>query len=282
MIRFAPLTPELRARLAQSRSRSLLCNLRRSPGSLDRAVEAALAAGPNIKAVGRAARRIGRDPAVVGVSVRRDGSACEAVVLDRRVAETDFGRFAPRSAELRTFESTALVYRQSTISWRKRRPPVRRTTSVLYVERHAVTRFLERGPLDPRRKTTDAMLRAAFDAISVALIRANLVVEAAYAEQRLDRELAATFPVACPVGGGLWVLESSASDEDSCDAVAVTYIGAAQLTGDQHAFITMCGDGDLASALAAYPEALRRDRIDPATHAARLRQIDAALGLAQA
>jgi hypothetical protein len=44
----------------------------------------------------------------------------------------------------------------------------------------------------------------------------------------------------------------------------------------------MCGDGDLAGALAAYPEALRRDRIDPATHAARLQQIDAALGLAQA
>jgi hypothetical protein len=151
---------------------------------------------------------------------------------------------------------------------------------VLYLERHAVARFLERGPLDPRKVTTDAALLDAFDAVAAELIRANLMVEAAFNDGRLDRDLAATFPVVCPVGGGLWVLEASASDEGSCNAVAITYVGAQQLTGDQHGFITMCGDGDLAGALAAYPEALRRDRIDAATHAARLRRIDHALDLA--
>ena len=54
----------------------------------------------------------------------------------------------------------------------------------------------------------------------------------------------------------------------------MTYIGAAQLTPEQHGFITVCGDGDFAAALSAYPEARRRDRTD-AGQAARARQLTA-------
>ena len=189
MVTFAPLTPELLKRLAQSRCRSFLRRVGRSPDRLERAIEAALEAGPNAKAISRAARRLGRHPSVAGATVLSEGSAYNLVFFDRRVAETDFSRFDAGATELRTFESMALVYRGSRITWRKRRRPIRLTMGHLYFERHSIARFLERGPLDPRT-ATDGDLRAAFDVISREVMRANFVVDAAFCEQRLDRALA--------------------------------------------------------------------------------------------
>jgi hypothetical protein len=126
------------------------------------------------------------------------------------------------------------------------------------VDRHAVARSIERGPIDPRAGDARAQAWAAFDRIARDLIRANLSVESAFEEGRLETALAATLPVPCHVGDALSVLEASTSEEKTTDAAALTCVGEAQLTSDQWGFLTLCGDGDLVGTLRAYPEALLR------------------------
>ena len=100
MVRFAPLTPELRERLAQSRSRSFLRDLRRAPDTVDQALDIALEAAPNAKAVERAARRLARHRCVARAALRSDGNQRTLTLFDRCVSELDLSRFAANADDL--------------------------------------------------------------------------------------------------------------------------------------------------------------------------------------
>ena len=262
MVTFATLTPDLRECLSASAARSFLRRNTTGVRSADAALNRVLSSAPNEKAVRRAAARLRGTNGVVGVSVRRDGSAVGLSCVDRYVTEVVRARSFFDGGS-RHFEFVTLAFRTTMVHFGKRSVPQRAATTVIYLEAHALARFIERRPLDPRQ-LAEAELVAWLDQAHPSIRRATALVEAAVDLGCLDPELAATFPVPCPAGG-LWVVEPSTSGEDRCDATVVTYLGASCLSPDQNSFVTACGDGDLVESLLAYPDALRRMQRNPDT-----------------
>lgn len=259
---YAPLTPELRQRIAQGAARRLLRRLDGVGRPADAAVEGALAAAPNAKAIARVAERLRSVRGIASATPSRSGSMFLLACRDRYVAEVDRARPGPDGRSVNIFETTVLAYRTSHLAWRKRCVPVRHTEGVVYFDAHSIARLIERGPFDPR-DTPAKDLVATLDAAHLALRRALLEVEAAEKDGRLSPDLASVFPVPCPRTGGLWIVESSTSGDESSDATVVTYVGPRELQSEQHNFMTACDDGDFIAALTAYPEALPRHEASP-------------------
>jgi hypothetical protein len=262
MVTFATLTADLRERLSASAARSFLRRNTTRVRSADAALNRVLSSAPNEKAVRRAAARLRDTKGVVGVSVCRDGSVVGLSCVDRYATEVVRARPFLAGGS-RQFESVTLAFRTTTVHFGKRCVPRRATPTVIYLEAHALARFIERRPLDPRQ-LAEAELVAWLDREHPAIRRATVLVERAVDLGYLDPELAATFPVPCSAGG-LWVVEPSTSGEDRCDATVVTYLGASCLSPEQNSFVTACGDGDLVGSLLAYPDALRRMPRNPDT-----------------
>jgi hypothetical protein len=272
MVLYAPLTPELRARLSKSAGTAFLRRAAALTSRVDSALEAALEAAPNATAVARAATRLRKTPGVISVSSRRKGSTLTLCCVDRYVADVDRARAARSGDSVRLFESTALTYRTSIVRFRKRHLPQRRTMAVVYFEAHAIARLIERAAFDPRA-LKDEELAATLARAHASILGSLTLVEAALRDNRLDPDLAASFPTPSAATDGLWVVEPCTSGEDSCDGTVVTYLGASSLSPEQHCFATACEDGDFIGALRAYPDALRRTRATPATEAGLARLI---------
>jgi hypothetical protein len=273
MLRFAPLTPELRARLAPGASREFLRRIEARAGLAEATIEAVMATAPNEKALGRAARRLRGKPGVVEVVRWRDGSTHCLSVVDRYATGVDRARPDASGDSVRLFETAALAFRTTLFSFRRRWQPMRDAYTTTYFDRHAISRRIERSAIHPGRVSDDQLcgiLARAHRGIRGSLSQ----VERATLSGRLAEELAATFAAPCGGTGGLWIVERSDAGTGSWDATVVTYLGADQLDGDQNAFVTACGDGDFIGALRDYPEAIRRVRTTAAAEA-RLGQITA-------
>jgi hypothetical protein len=260
MTRFAPLTPELRARLAPGASREFLRRMELRGGLAEAALDAVMATAPNETAVGRAARRLREKPGVVEVASWRDGSKLRLSVADRYATGIDRARPDATGGSIRLFETAALAFRTTLFSFRRRYQPVRDAYTTTYFDRHAISRRIERSNIHPGRASDEELCRCLARAHRG--VRGSLVqVEEARRSGELAEELAATFPVPCEATGGLWIVERSEVGTERCDATVVTYLGAGQLNGDQNAFVTACGDGDFIAALRDYPEVIHRVRM---------------------
>ena len=244
--------------MQKAQARASSANSRRRRIFAEPAIEKALNSAPNAKAVTRAAARLRRVPGILSVGTGRCGSERILAFRDRYFTRIDRRRLAS-GGMLREYETMALAYRKSNVAFHWGRAPRRATESMVYLEAHAIARFIERGPLDPRKIGDGTCLLGMLDAAYPALSASMQQVESAVAWGRLEIALASAVPVPCPVSGGIWVLESTTSgEEDRCEATAVTYVGPEMLAPGQHAFVTACADGDFIAALNAYPEALRR------------------------
>ena len=275
MTEFALLTPELRARLAPGASREFLRRMEGRAGLAEADIEAAMTTAPNEKAMERAARRLRGKPGVVEVATWREGSTWRLTVVDRYATGVDRARPDASGGAVRLFETAALAFRTTLLSFHRRCWPLRDVVTTTYFDRHAIARRIERSAIHPGKVSDDQLCRSL--ARAHCGIRGSLAqVEHATGCGRLEAELAASFPVPCAATGGLWIVERSDNGAASQDATVVTYLGACQLDGDQNAFVTACGDGDFIGALRDYPEAIRRVRWTAAAEA-RLGQIAAGI-----
>ena len=155
MMSFAILTPDLRERLARSASAAFFRRLETKPDLSEPAIEKALSGAPNAKAVARAAARLRRVPGILGVGTGRRGGDQILVFRDRYFTRIDRRRLTSDGL-VREYESVAVAYRKSNVAFQWGRAPRRATESMVYFEAHAITRFIERGPLDPRRSSATA------------------------------------------------------------------------------------------------------------------------------
>ena len=147
MMSFAILTPDLRERLARSASAAFFRRLETKPDLSEPAIEKALSGAPNAKAVARAAARLRRVPGILGVGTGRRGGDRILVFRDRYFTRIDRRRLTSDGL-VREYESVAVAYRKSNVAFQWGRAPRRATESMVYFEAHAITRFIERGPLD--------------------------------------------------------------------------------------------------------------------------------------
>jgi hypothetical protein len=125
MTEFAPLTPELRARLAPGASREFLRRMEGRAGLGEADIEAAMSTAPNEKAMERAARRLRGKPGVVEVATWRDGSTWRLTVVDRYATGVDRARPDASGGAVRLFETAALAFRTTLLSFRRRCWPLR-------------------------------------------------------------------------------------------------------------------------------------------------------------